>query len=573
MVYVNHVSQLEEHSTWRKFQAGVRELELLEAPKKTIKEFKYRAAQTCFLAFASLMMDENLKVADFHEIIACNLEAVANKETQRLIISCPPRSGKSLFSQLFCAWLLGRDQRTQHIVASYGQQLSNKFHRGICGYLRHPVFGRVFPEWKGFAPDSKYDIQGGGFILATSVGGVLTGFTAGSPDDRPDTGVGAIIVDDPLKNSNSKAALDGLDTWWSEEASTRRTNHWAQILIGTRFHERDLHGLLMEQNGLWSEDNPDGWRWINIQGLCEDPETDPLMRQINESHWPENSVFTVDMLLSQKRAMGSSAFSALYQGNPVASEGSIIKAGWVSKILPDEAPEFDFTYLALDTAFSEKESADESVIAVMGYSKEKPDNIYVREIISGRWAFPDLIAWVKNTIGEYRPRMVCIEAAASGQSLIQVLEREIKLPIEKFKPLRSKSVRLQTVAPLFEAGRVQVIDPDDNHWVHPFVKQLCAFPYDVHDDQVDACVWGLHYYQTHLDGGAREANAALSIKARHMPGRSGLFGDFSELTSNNNKVGRGSLFGRGGSGDAYRLGQGGGSSIQRSKDLKFDTNL
>ena len=48
-------------------------------------------------------------------------------------------------------------------------------------------------------------------------------------------GVGAIVIDDPLKSSDSKAALTGLESWWGEQASTRRTNRFAQVLIGTRF--------------------------------------------------------------------------------------------------------------------------------------------------------------------------------------------------------------------------------------------------------------------------------------------------------------------------------------------------
>lgn len=568
--YINHISQLEEYSTWRKFKAGLRELELLEAPKSILKEYEYKAARTCFLAFANIMLDGKLKVAPFHEIIASNFEDVADGLVQRLIVSCPPRSGKSMLSQLFVAWLLGRDEQTQHIIASYGAQLSNRFHRGITGYLKHKNFGKVFPEWSGFEADSKYDMKGGGYILATSVGGVLTGFTAGSKsEDSP--GVGALVIDDPLKSSDSRAAIQGLETFWGEQASTRRTNRWAQILIGTRFHERDLHGVLLDGDGLWDpKENKNGWRWVNIPGLCENEATDPLGRKNGESHWPDNPVFSVEMLKSQKKAMGNNAFSALYQGTPTSQEGSIIKAGWLNTIEPEDAPEFDITYLALDTAFSEKESADESVIAVMGYSKEHPEDIYVRELVHGRWAFPDLLAMVEQTAKYYRARLMCIEQAASGQSLIQVLERETKIPIHKFKPLKSKTIRLQTVSPMFESGNVHFID---GGWVESFVKELCSFPHVAHDDRTDAMVWGLTYAMFSLMGSGADINTTLSHRTLRAPGRSSLFGEFNELTPNHNRSGRGALFGRASSpGDAYRLGTEDRSSLRRSDDLRFDTN-
>lgn len=569
MLYVNHVDQLEEHSSWRKFERAYRELKLLEAPKSVLRDFEVKAAKDCFLVFANLMLDGKLKVAPFHEIIASNFEAIARGECQRLIVSCPPRSGKSMLSQVFVAWLLGRDQQTQHIIASYGAQLSNRFHRGIIGYLKHSSFKSVFPEWLGFEPDSKYDMRGGGYILATSVGGVLTGFTAGSKStDSP--GVGALVIDDPLKSSDSRAALEGLSTFWGEQASTRRTNRWAQVLIGTRFHEKDLHGVLMDGDGLWDAvDNPNGWRWVNIAGLCEQEAGDPLGRKNGESHWPTNPVFTPEMLLSQKKAMGSSAFSALYQGTPTSQEGSIVKAGWIQTVPAMDAPvDFDITYLALDTAFSEKQTADESVIAVMGFNKSNPDTIYVRELVTGRWAFPDLLAQVEHTVKYYRARFLCIEQAASGQSLIQLIERESAIPCHKFKPLKSKTIRLQTVCPLFEAKRVMFIE---GAWTDDFIKELTTFPYVKHDDRTDAVVWGLTYYLFHMDGGGSNIQSALSVQRSGAPGRQNAFDDFTELKSGHN-IGnrRNSLFGRGSAGEAWRLGQ--GSSSSRSSDLKFDSN-
>jgi predicted phage terminase large subunit-like protein len=571
-IYVNHVDMLDEHSTWRRYERGLRELTLLEAPKSIIQEYKYKASKECFLAFADLMLDGKLKVAPFHEIIASNFEAIANGECQRLIVSCPPRSGKSMLSQVFVAWLLGRDQETQHIIASYGAQLSNRFHRGIVGYLKHKHFGRVFPSWLGFEADSKYDMRGGGFILSTSVGGVLTGFTAGSKAEDS-AGVGALVIDDPLKSSDSRKALENLETFWGEQASTRRTNRWAQVLIGTRFHENDLHGVLMAGDGLWDgEDNPDGWRWINIAGLCENEGSDPLGRRNGESHWPTNLIFTPEMLLSQKRAMGSNAFAALYQGLPTAQEGSIIKAGWLNRIPVEHAPtDFDITYMAMDTAFSEKEDADESAIAVMGYRREEPDNIYIREILHGRWSFPDLLAMVEQTQRYYGAKFMCVEQAASGQSLIQILERETKISVYKFRPVKSKTIRLQTVSPLFEAGRVFFIE---GAWTDQFFKEITTFPAVAHDDMTDAVVWGLTQYSFHMDGGGAEYADAFARRGNSV-GRRALTNEFTELGREHNSRNRGrrSLFDRGNSGDAYRLGTGEGSSLQRSRDLRFDTDF
>jgi predicted phage terminase large subunit-like protein len=508
---ITHASQLEQHSSWRKYQAGIKQLHLLEAPRSVVAEFRHKAARECFLAFADLMKFGDLQVAEFHEIIGSAFEDVANRRYKRLIISCPPRSGKSMLATMFLAWLLGRDERTQHVIASYGASLSFKFHREAVGMLKTPLFKKIFPEWSGFSPDSKYDMNGGGYILATSVGGVLTGFTAGTVD-MESPGVGAMIIDDPLKSSDSKAALDGLDSWWSEQASTRRTNHYCQMVIATRFHEKDLHGLLMDGDGLYDEiHNPFGWRWINIAGLCENPREDPLERAIGESHWPTNPTFSVPMLESQRKIMGSFKFSALYQGVPKAAEGQIVRNGWIQTIDERECPEFGVTWIAVDCAFSERDMADETAICVASVSKQDPTKIYIREIIKDRMGFPDMIEAVKQAYKFYNAKILCIEKAASGQSLIQVLRKEAKIPIEEMRPLKSKTTRLQAVCPLMESMRVYLIE---DYWTDKFVKELTAFPFVRHDDSVDAFTWALTYYLLKMDVTDRGMQEAIIMNKR-----------------------------------------------------------
>jgi predicted phage terminase large subunit-like protein len=493
---ITHASQLDEKSRWRKYKRGIRELELLEAPKSVIQEFKYKAARDCFLAFCDIMKNGDLKVAPFHEIIASAFEDLFERRYRRLIISCPPRSGKSMLSTMFLAWLLGKDERTQHILASYGATLSQKFHREAVVMMKTPSYKKIFPEFSGFNRDSKYDLIGGGYILATSVGGILTGFTSGTID-MDSVGIGAALIDDPLKSSDSKAALDNLESWWAEQMSTRRTNHYAQVIIATRFHEKDLHGVLLDGDGLYDPgENPFGWRWINIAGLCEDPENDPLGRQLGESHWPENSAFSVPMLESQKKIMGSFKFAALYQGVPVASEGQIVKSSWVEIIEEEECPDLDVVWFGVDCAFSEREMADESAICVAGISTRTPDIVYIRDIVKGKWGFPDLIESVKQQYAYYKAKVLCIEKAASGHSLIQMLKREARIPIEEMRPLKSKTTRLQAVCPLLENSRVKLVR---GLWTDAFVKELTSFPYVRHEDSLDAMVWALTYYSLKLD--------------------------------------------------------------------------
>ena len=179
---------------------------------------------------------------------------------------------------------------------------------------------------------------------------------------------------------------------------------------------------------------------------------------------------------------------------------------------------------------------------------------------------------VEQTQTYYRAKFMCIEQAASGQSLIQLIERETQIHVHKFKPLKSKTIRLQTVAPLFEAGRIHFID---GAWTDSFFKEITSFPHVPHDDWTDAVVWGATYYMFHMEGGGGDYADAFARQGFRKTGRNNLFSEFTELSKEHNSRSRGrnSLFSRGNAGDAYRLGNGEGSSLRRSNDLKFDNPL
>jgi predicted phage terminase large subunit-like protein len=203
------------------------------------------------------------------------------------------------------------------------------------------------------------------------------------------------------------------------------------------------------------------------------------------------------MLESQRKIMGSYKFAALYQGVPVAAEGQIVKNSWIRVVEDSEhPPSWDVTWIACDTAFQEKEMSDETALCVASVCLKDPTKIYIREIITGKWGFPELLEAVKHAYSYYQAKLLCIEKAASGQSLIQVLRKEGKIPIVEMKPLKSKSVRLQAVTPFLESGRVFFLE---DYWTSSFIKELTSFPYCKHDDRTDAFAWALTYYALNMD--------------------------------------------------------------------------
>jgi len=79
---------------------------------------------------------EGYRPAPHHRVIARALEAVERGEIKRLMISVPPRHGKSqLTSEFFPAWYLGRNPDKYIITSTYSQELAEDFGRNPVASL------------------------------------------------------------------------------------------------------------------------------------------------------------------------------------------------------------------------------------------------------------------------------------------------------------------------------------------------------------------------------------------------------------------------------------------------------
>src|SRR4029077_6116198 len=73
-------------------------------------------------------------------------------------------------------------------------------------------------------------------------------------------------------------------------------------------------------------------------------------------------------------------------------------------------------------------------------------------------------------------------------------------------PEGGKIARLQATAPLWEAGSIELPDPQvfGITWMEDYLHNMCAFPKAAHDDDVDATSQALIYMRSPLGGGIVE---------------------------------------------------------------------
>ncbi len=427
-------------------------------------------ARTSLAAYAALVFP-GYKLFKHHSLLVDRLEAVADGKITRLMVSMPPRMGKSLTcSELLPPWFLGRNPSKSVICASYSQEFVEGFGRKVRNFVADSRTSAVFPELK-LSDDStsmkRFDTTAGGSYYAVGRGGSATG-----------RGGDLIICDDPLKDadeSRSEIVRKQLHEWFSSVLYTRKQPNTAIIIISTRWHFDDLTGWLLKEHP------EERWNVLNLAAIAD---TDEGWRKEGEPLWPER--FPLEEMEQTKRMLGMYAWSALYQQRPVPEEGAIFKTEWWKRW--SELPKLTRVIVSADTAFQTGKSSDYSVFTAWG---EAQTGFYLLDLWRGRVEFPQLKRELITFAARWKASKILVENAASGQSLFQELKQGTKLPVFPIKVDKDKVSRAHAASPLVEAGRVFI--PGRAPWLPEFFDEMATFPAGAHDDIVDSVTQGLNY--------------------------------------------------------------------------------
>ena len=187
----------------------------------------------------------------FHLTLIKKLEDIVfgKNEKQNLAISISPRTGKSLIVKYFLAWAYGVNKNCQNIYTSYSDKLIQKFSGEIRDLINSDLYRQIFGIELKHDTQSKslWNIQGGGGLIASPMGGTITGFGAGGLGDNY---AGALVIDDPLKADDYKSEAERQNCldFYIDTLKSRRENldKTPIIVIMQRLHREDLIGWLLE---------------------------------------------------------------------------------------------------------------------------------------------------------------------------------------------------------------------------------------------------------------------------------------------------------------------------------------
>lgn len=404
-------------------------------------------------------------------LIAEYLEAARRGAITRLIINLPPRALKSVcVSVAWPAWILGHNPSSRIVAASYASSLAVQHSLDCRMVIGSPWYRRVFPNvvlTEDQNEKHKFMTTARGFRFATSVGGSTTG-----------EGGNFLIIDDPISPAQAMNAgwRDDVNHWFSHTFASRLNDKkkGVIVLVMQRLHQNDLSGYLLGKGG-WEHlclpavaTTPEVF---NFRGSRHRREIGDLLHEARESR---------ELVERAKRELGSAAFAAQYQQQPVAEESALVRSWWFKRY--KEMPEvYERIVQSWDTAIKSGSTHDASVCLVFA---EQEGKSYLLDAQVMRVEYPDLKRAFTTLAAQWQPQVILIEDRASGQQLLQDMRRETQLPIIPRNPKVDKVTRFAAVSALIEAGRVVL--PEQAAWLADFETELFAFPNGTHDDQVDA---------------------------------------------------------------------------------------
>ncbi len=419
------------------------------------------------------------------------LQAVVDRKSPRLMLTCPPRHGKSeIASRRFPAYALGRYPDLSIIATSYSADLAARMNRDVQRIIDEDVYARIFPGTQLYGKNVRTTAQGtyirnsdifeivghNGVYRSSGVGGGITGM-----------GADIAIIDDPFKDrmsADSPTIRQNIWEWYTSVLYTRLSPGGGVIIINTRWHTDDLSGRLLaeEMNG-----EGDKWRVVNFPAIAE---ADEPHRKRGEALHPER--YPLDNLLKIKAAIGTRDWEALYQQHPTPEGGTIFREDWLRYWLPKDVPhDFNAVVISWDMTFKEGDNSDFVVGQVWG---KKGGDFYLLDQARGRWGFTETIEQFKALAAKYpQATRKLVEDKANGPAVIDSLKHHISgiIPVE---PDGSKTARAHAVTALFEAGNVYIPSPEVCSWVKEYVAELTQFPSVAHDDQVDATTQALRHF-------------------------------------------------------------------------------
>jgi hypothetical protein len=425
---ITHSSQLSEHSSWRKYKRELLELEMNGATEEEVSRSIKEFAKNSFPYYLSRATEgtDSLLNWETYEVLGSAFEDIAEGRYPILLVSMPPRTGKSTLGSLFLSWLLGKDPATNHLVTSYGEGITNLAVSGVRQLVSIPLFGELFSK-----PDLRADS-----LTSANVAWCTHEYQSwGGPNGVP----GVWLIDDYHKSSDITVNRD----WIEKEIMTRRHQNSAIVVFGSRWGDKDIFGYFLEKFGVFDPvSNPKGAVHINLSAIIEskeEAEADILGRNVGETLSRINSYWSPENLNHIRRNIGDEKFSWLYKGcSPTP-----------------KIPPLDKVIISVDPAFS-ADSIDKTGICIAGVTKKR-DYMYVLDTYEGNWDLKTVGVILSLAVKAYGAEEIVLESAMVSAAWTVYLQ---DLGLNVCVGSKLQQTKLNAFTQMLSSGKVKFSNSD-----------------------------------------------------------------------------------------------------------------
>lgn len=433
-------------------------------------EAKLELARRDFFDYCELMAPDFYKRSRQYLVQLANTlqEFVFNSPKKVLIISIPPRCGKSRTASLFAEWTFGKDPTKKIMTGSYNETLSTQFAKTVRNTIQTqkvepfiPVFSDVFPDVKikqGDAAMNMWSLEGQySSYLATSPSGTATGF-----------GCSLMIIDDVIKNAqeaNNQLTKQAHYDWFTNTMLSRLEEGGKIIIIMTRWASDDLAGRIINHF-------KDDAEIISLKALQDDGTMlceDVLSRESYEE---------------KKKLMSPDIFYANYQQEPIDLKGQL----YTSFKTYDSLPQFEKIQSYTDTADTGSDYLCSIIYGI--YQKEA----YILDVIYTNEPMEITEPLVAKHIFEYKVNQADIESNNGGRGFSRQISHYLTntyntnhTVIRPFHQSKNKQARILSNATWVME---HIYFPQNWHNKYPeFYKAITSYQREgknLHDDAPDA---------------------------------------------------------------------------------------
>lgn len=243
-----------------------------------------------------------------------------------LLISLPPRTGKTTTGIRFLSWIIGKYPESTQLATSYSDSITSSFYLGTMEIVESQRFKEIFPEAPLVNQNAKREeiwlkVQKRyPSITFVPIGGSMTG--------RCEAG-NYLYCDDlvsGIEEAMSKPRLDKLWQTYTVNCKQRKKDGCKEVHVATRWSVHDVISKLDTDN----KDNP-RCKIINIP--CYDEE--------GKSNFDFFGGFSTEYYKDIEKTMDTVSFNAVYLQQPIEREGLLYTAEDLKYYinLPKEAPD------------------------------------------------------------------------------------------------------------------------------------------------------------------------------------------------------------------------------------------